>query len=397
MNRGCVLSLLAASACGRAAAHDVRHGGANGELPPALARSVERARSAPPKDKNLYDMRLSLDALQLGNEELARRTLERVFASLNTVFGDTENARKARSRWYSESSKDFKGEPYERAMVGYYLGLTHLRRNDFGNAQAAFRFGAFQDAIAEEAQHASDFALLYYLQALALLRQDPETVAANDALSALARLRPDLAPPDPTKNVLIVVETGKSPRKVTDGVGHNILRFFRGRGFRENGAVARIDGTDLALYPIEDIWWQAATRGGRVVDGINRGKVEFRERMDNIGTVLTHASMIAIHAGSGDAATIGGAVTAVGGAAALIVAANTDAAADDRHWDNLPDAVHVAQASLAPGRHDIQVSFSATSAPGKVPPPHSLTIDVRDSGLTVVWLRSREQIFGATP
>lgn len=366
-------------------------------MPAPLARSVDRARSAPAKDRNLFEMRLALDALQLGDDTLAQQTLERVFASLNTVFGDNENARKARSRWYSESNKDFKGEPYERAMVGYYLGLSHLRRNDFGNAQAAFGFGAFQDAIAEEAQHASDFALLYYLKALALLRQDPNTVAAQEPLATLAKLRPDLTPPDPSKNVLVIVETGKSPRKVTDGVGHNILRFFRGRGFRENSAAARVDGQDVPLYPIEDIWWQAATRGGRLVDNINRGKLEFRERMDDIGTVLTHASMIAIHAGSGDAATVGGAVTAVGGAAALIVAANTDASADDRHWDNLPDAVHVAQLSLSPGSHQLQVTFSASSGPAKVPPPRTLTIDVRDTGLTVVWLRSREQITGATP
>ena len=342
-------------------------------------------------------MRLAIDAAQLGDDALAYASLRDVFASLQSVFGDGEGARDARSRWFSETSKEFKGEPYERAMVGYYLGLAYLQRHDYGNAQAAFRFGGMQDAIAEESQHASDFALLYYLQALGLLLQDPKTTAAQVPLAALARLRPDLAAPDPTKNVLVIVETGKAPRKVTDGVGHAELRYFRGRGFRENGATLTIDGAMTPLYPIEDIWWQAATRGGRLVDRINHGKLEFRNHLEDLGSALTAASIAVINLGDGDAATIAGAGTALVGSAALIAAARVDASADDRYWDNLPDAVHVVQLSLPPGPHDAEVAFLASAAPASNPPPRTIHFTVAADGVSVVWVRSRLQLSGDSP
>jgi len=53
----------------------------------------------------------------------------------------------------------------------------------------------------------------------------------------------------------------------------------------------------------------------------------------------------------------------VTGSAALIAAASTDASADDRYWDNLPDAVHVLQLSLPAGAHDATISFFAQGAP----------------------------------
>jgi hypothetical protein len=390
------LAVVLFAACGGAASsshHTTSAQAGNSEL----AAAVARADAAPDKDRNLARMRLALDAMQLGEDNLAYASLNDTFASLNTVFGDNDNARKARSLWFSESHKDFKGEPYERAMVGFYLGLTYLRRHDFGNAQAAFRFGALQDAIAEEAQNASDFALLFYLEALALLEQDAHTAAAQEPLAKLAKLRPDLPAPDPTKNVLVIVETGKSPRKVTDGVGHSELRYFRGRGFRENGAQITLDGATSALYPIEDIWWQAATRGGRLVDRINNGKLEFRNRMDDIGTVLTTASVAAVTMSDSNAATGVGAGAAITGSAALIAAASTDASADDRYWDNLPDAVHVLQLSLPPGPHDASIGFLAQGTPATSPPARAVHFDVADSGLTVVWVRSRQQLSGGSP
>ncbi|MEC8183119.1 MAG: hypothetical protein VX123_13805 [Pseudomonadota bacterium] len=44
----------------------------------------------------------------------------------------------ARSNFAREDVKDFKGEPFERAMVFYYLGLSYLALGDFENARASF-------------------------------------------------------------------------------------------------------------------------------------------------------------------------------------------------------------------------------------------------------------------
>ena len=38
-----------------------------------------------------------------------------------------------------EADKDFKGDPYERAMVGYYLALADFSDADLDNARAALR------------------------------------------------------------------------------------------------------------------------------------------------------------------------------------------------------------------------------------------------------------------
>src|SRR5690606_403259 len=97
------------------------------------------------------------------------------------------------------------------------------------------------------------------------------------------------------------------------------------------------------------------------------------------------------------AANVAGAATAITGSAALIAAANADAQADDRYWDNLPDAVHLVQLQLPPGADDGEVTFLAGSVPVASPPPRKLRFEVAGDGLTVVWVRSRPQFSGESP
>jgi len=93
----------------------------------------------------------------------AADTLDRALAIVESTHGAGPEAAKARSLWYEEGCKIFKGEPYERCMMYYYRGLLYLWKKDYGNAHACFANGILQDAFAEEEQDQCDFGLLYFL------------------------------------------------------------------------------------------------------------------------------------------------------------------------------------------------------------------------------------------
>src|SRR5690606_38466151 len=63
----------------------------------------------------------------------------------------------------AESSKTWKGDPHEKAMNAFYLGLLDWWAGEPDNARAAFRAGIFADAESEAGDAQVDFALLYWL------------------------------------------------------------------------------------------------------------------------------------------------------------------------------------------------------------------------------------------
>ena len=50
---------------------------------------------------------------------------------IEAVYADNAKAEAARSKFTKENAKDFKGEPYERAMAYYYRGLAYLAEGDY--------------------------------------------------------------------------------------------------------------------------------------------------------------------------------------------------------------------------------------------------------------------------
>ena len=82
-------------------------------------------------------MEIGAAAFHQGHYDLSKAALDRAIANIESVYADNEAAHRARSLWYEEGEKDFKGEPYERSMVFYYRGLLFLRDGDYGNARAS--------------------------------------------------------------------------------------------------------------------------------------------------------------------------------------------------------------------------------------------------------------------
>src|SRR5690348_6306553 len=66
----------------------------------------------------------------------ATRAFDVAVRGISEIWGPSPEAQRARSLWYEESVKPFKGDPYERVMAYYYRGLLYLAAHDWGNAQA---------------------------------------------------------------------------------------------------------------------------------------------------------------------------------------------------------------------------------------------------------------------
>lgn len=375
---------------------------------PASISSVEmdRMNSTPTDIKTLHEklhaegrrnavlnhMRIGVAALKTRDFEVSRRSFDSALMGIETIYANSETAAKARSLWYEEGMKDFKGEPYERVMAYYYRGLLFLNDGDYENARAAFKAAIIQDAFKEEEQNRCNFALVLFLEGLASqLAGDNEMAKAS--YQELKIWRPDYKPPK-SSNLLIIAETGMSPRKVADGPGHAELKYRRGRNFTEVQAEVTIDNqAPFDLYPMEDIYVQSTTRGTRQIDKILQGKVEFQQTNMKIGSTLTEVSSLAmmlspLSGASGTVQIAGGALGLVG-AVQMYVAANAKPHADIRYWDNLPDTVHLKAVALPVGKHS--VTFRYADKDGNYLDDLEMTssIEIRKNRLTIAWNKTR--------
>lgn len=362
------------------------------ELTPWLAK----VRTAARNDLVLLQMHLGAAAFDSGHLNIAESSLDQVISGIEAVYANDVTAQKARSIWNQEGMKDFKGEPYERAMAYYYRGLLYLLKGDFENARASFKSGALQDAFAEEEQYRCDFALLVLLEGWTSQMLGDHQLATA-AYEEVKRLRPDITLPNQNDNVLVLIESGYAPRKVADGLGHSELKYRRGKGFDEQKAFVVTKSEQLNAYPLEDLYFQASTRGGRQVEKILNGHVVFRKTQENIGGVLTSAANGAMHVAQSvqpvmKAGTLMGASAALGliGAVQMAVAANINPRADVRTWGNLPDAVHVVTYhSDNLDEENLSVRFKSTSGEERSELAKTIKVSALANGSGFGWARSR--------
>ena len=157
------------------------------ELKPGFRAILEEGK----RNYVLNNMRVGVDALKLGYRDIAKQCFDNALNYIEAVFANNETAKKARSLWYEEGMKDFKGEPYERVMAYYYRGLLYMMDRDYENARSCFKAGIIQDAFAEESQYRCDFALLLFLQGYCSQKLGAYQLATA-AFKELRKLRPDL-------------------------------------------------------------------------------------------------------------------------------------------------------------------------------------------------------------
>ncbi len=347
-------------------------------------------------DLVLHHMRAGVVAFEQLQHQKATASFDFILDQIELIYTDDENAAKARSLWYGEDQKDFKGEPYERVMAYYYRGLLFLLEGDYDNAMASFKGGILQDAFAEEEQHRCDFASIIYLAGWAAHLRGLEN-QAQEYYREARNLRPDLMIPDRDDNVLIIAELGKSPRKVADGVGHYELKFRKGKRFKEKAVNVTINQVSYPLYPIEDIYFQATTRGGRAVEKVIKNKVAFKKSAESIGNVLSVAGQSAILVSSiaDSSSNLGNVGLGLGllGGVSTIVSANANARADTRYWNNLPNSLHFITAKVPYSKnHQFGIRYYDKNGKTvkKLQKMPLLSYDKRGNGL--LWFRSRSSL-----
>ncbi len=302
--------------------------------------------------------KLGRAAMAVGEYQTAEWAFDHALDRIEAIYANDEAAKAARSKFNVESIKDFKGDPYERAMAYYYRGLLYLRTGDYGNARANFVSAEYQDTVSEAEEFQSDFALMNFLAGWSARCMGSDALA-TDSFAAAAKIDPALGEPPAGATMLSIAESGMGPVKLMRGQGGQMVGLVASVDFTPEDVVPTLGGTKLARAA--DINFQATTRGGRKFDAIMNGKVAFKETMGTVSDVaLTATSLLTDQLG-----VAGSLIGLFGGLASGAASDATKTQVDVRYWDTLPDAVFVT-ASKAPAK-------SAAKGKAAAPAPAALT------------------------
>lgn len=340
----------------------------------AVTGCATEGRSAA-RDEVLQKYRAAANAMHGARFAEAKPLLDDVLMTLDGLTAGDRTARKARGTFHAESSKNFRGEPYERVMAYYYRGILYWLDGQPDNARACFKNAQLQDADAESNQYQADYVVLDYLEGLVAAKLGGDGQDGWKRARAHARLG---IPPeyDPQANVLVFFETGTGPRKYAGGEHGEQLRFSPGSSHADRIRI-KMEGIGTEARAWDDLSWQATTRGGRVMDHVLKNKAVFKDATDTFGNVaLISGGALAIAGGGhhGPADEIGVGLLAAGLLSKVISAAVTPQA-DTRQWDNLPNLLGFASLRAAPGQHHLVAEF--------VDPAGRVTL-TRDATFTVV-------------
>ena len=369
------------------------------DKPEPTKRLYERVVLEGERNVVLNHLRAGVAAMEIGSLDQAGASFDEAIVRIETIYADNPAAAQARSKFTKENIKDFKGEPYERAMAFYYSGLVYLMEGDFENARARFRGGQLQDSFAEDQTYAADFASLAWLEGWASQCLDQPRAAAEKYAEATSG-RPGLPPPPADADMLLVAESGTGPTKAGEGEHREKLVFNEGSS--DGGATFVLGDHQVTVSMAEDIYYQAMTRGGREIDGILEGKAAFKDTAQTAGEIglaggygltqaanqnMQAASMYGAQPSQFDAimGLVGVGVSAAG-LISNIVAEATTPEADIRYWDNLPSQLHLGATRRPDGLGETAVArFASLSGDREV------TI-VNPGRCSIAWGRSRSAL-----
>ncbi|MBA2321038.1 MAG: hypothetical protein H0V89_07775 [Deltaproteobacteria bacterium] len=198
---------------------------------------------------------------------------------------------------------------------------------------------------------------------------DPQVLARIEADQA--ELRDALRP----GSLLLVVEAGAGPYKTVSGRYGERLVILPGS---DGGAPAiALDGEPVLPAPLEDVSFQATTRGGRRVDAFLAGKAVFEDASFGLGYVLAEAGTIASYSGGEHSDEVAVALWIAAGAT-WIAGAISSPEADTRQWSYLPDTLWLVRANPDPGVHTLDIGG------------RSYTLDIPDRGRVVRYIPATE-------
>jgi len=311
-----------------------------------------------------HDAVLNLDmlgvaAMGIRDYKTAEKAFDQAIVRIEGIMVADPNAEKAKRYFEEERIKDFKGEPYERAMTYYYRGLLYARDGDFQNARAAFLGGGLQAARSTSESFERSFGAMNFLAAWAS-RCDGDDVRAKDLRVAAEKEDPSLVSAPPVSNVALLFEVGEGPAKEGSGRYKELLTFVDRSPSVGQKSVSVTPANDrdrpvatVALAPIGDLFLQATTRGGRPIQGILDGKAQFKETAGEVSqaglATAVVASSIAATPNLNSNVAMGAGIAGLIGVAVSLIAAGaekaTKPAADTRFWSTLPRTILYADLS----------------------------------------------------
>ena len=313
--------------------------------------------AAPARNKVLVEYRSALSSLRQERLDEARRSLDEALLSIGGIYGNDKNAKRARRYFSSEDKKTFIGEPYERAMAYFYRGILYWMDGEPDNARACFRSAQLQDSDTENKEYSGDYVLLDYLEGLASAKLAGDGSDAFQRAQALNKSSP-LPPYDTKANVLFFIDYGAAPLKYATGQYGEELR-FRSQTSLARSANIIVNGQTFPAQPYDDLYFQATTRGGRVMDHILANKAVFKSTTGTVGdAAIISGAVLGSQQGRHSNIDEIGLGLVLAGLVSKVVSAATTPAADIRTWDNLPQYLSFAAFSLPPGQHTVRVEFN---------------------------------------
>lgn len=258
--------------------------------------------------------------------------------------GDLDRARTVLAAGISAGSTAAPRDPVAaaRATVGISADMIKIqreaRKRDRLDDLRGFSKGDFKDA--SRALPAATEAWVKAVEASPRLA-DPRLAGVAERLEFALEEQPTL---------VLLLERGAGPRKTREGRWGQILTYQPGSG----GNVAplvEIDGVGVPATWLDDLSWQASTRGGRRVDGYLKGKAVFRDVSLISGQVMFELADDAAYHREGEVAVILAAV----GVVFFVSGAIANPAADIRAWEQIPDSYYLVTARLPPGPHRLRI------------------------------------------
>ena len=311
--------------------------------------------NGPPRDKVLWQYRMAVAAMRQGRFDMAKTDLDDSLTTLQGIYGPDPNAKKARSYFHAESKKTFIGEPYERSMAYIYRGMIYWMDGEPDNARACFRSAELEDSDTENHEYAGDWVLPDYLDGLATAKLGGD---GSDAFKRAEKSARGIKLPgyNPKANLLIFFEFGPGPTKFATGEYGEELRFHVPPS-PVKSAEFSLDSQNYPVAAADDVWFQASTRGGRVMDHILGNKAVFKKTTDIAGNAALIGGLTTAAVSDNRTAQQVGLGIALAGLVSKVVSSATTPAADTRAWDNLPRYLSFANLGVAPGPHTLTVQF----------------------------------------
>jgi tetratricopeptide (TPR) repeat protein len=246
------------------------------------------------RNKPLMYADCGIYAIYFNNLDLAQRILDRAVGTMGSITIRGKQEAKAVSLLGSESDKVFKGEPHERAVVFLYRGLLYLATGDYENAQACFKSGSLQDALAKDIKDRADWLSLDYL--LLFCKNQMKADDFDEWQSYVQnKYEKEELPPGwdrkLNKPVVLFITTGVGPEKIAGKSHKDELQYKEQESKIKKVSVILSESSEVILSkPADNCFIQAVTRGRRNMDEILAKKAGARKATEGVGSAAAFAS-----------------------------------------------------------------------------------------------------------